>query len=158
MASKLASLDAMTKAGKSATLAHGQRESVLKDWFEGQTIGTLFHPRKVKGGSRELWMRQNLKPRGRLQVDAGARDALVKRGASLLSVGVNALKGRFGAGQLISVECEGEEFARGMIRYSSEQVKSVIGLSKEESSRILGVKGKAGVLIHRNDFVILHQS
>lgn len=158
MASKLLSLDAMNRAGKRATLAHGKKQGVLKAWFEGLPVGTLFEARKANKSSRELWMRQNLKPRGRLVVDAGARDALCKRGASLLSVGVTEVKGRFGAGQLISVECEGKEFARGMIRYSSEQAKSVLGLSKKEAAVLLGGKKGACHLIHRNDFVVLEQS
>ena len=154
MASKLTSIDAMTRAGKDATLAHGKTPFILKRWFEGESVGTLFQAHKVKKSSRELWMRQNLKPLGRLIVDHGAKEALCQRHASLLSVGVLDVKGRFDAGQLVSVECEGKTFARGMTRYSSEQVKSVIGLSKEASSELLELKGKPCHLIHRNDFVI----
>ena len=155
MASKLTSLDAMTRAGKDATLAHGKTPSILKRWYAGEPVGTLFQARKVKKSSRELWMQQNLKPRGRLVVDEGAKLAMCKRKASLLSVGVVGVKGRFGPGQLVSVEFAGKAFARGMIRYSSEQVKAVLGKSKEDSSRILELKNKPCHLIHRNDVVIL---
>jgi glutamate 5-kinase len=155
MASKLISIDSMARAGKNATLAHGKTPSILKRWFAGESVGTLFQARKTKKSSRELWMRQNLKPRGRIVVDEGARQAMCKKKASLLSVGVLGVKGRFGAGQLVSLECEGKSFARGMIRFSSDQVRSIVGLSKEAASILLELKNKPCHLIHRNDVVIM---
>jgi glutamate 5-kinase len=153
MGSKLLSIGALTRAGKTAWLMHGKEVGILKRWFEGEKVGTCFLPQALKKSSREQWMEQHLHPRGKLLVDEGACVAL-KNSASLLSVGIQDVRGRFDAGQLVSVECQGEEFARGLVRFSHEQIKSILGKSKADMAKILGVKTSECV-IHRNDLVRL---
>ncbi len=58
------------------------------DWgalLAGDDRGTLFHPSGKRLPSRLLWLAHASSPGGRLHLDAGAVDALVRRGSSLLS-------------------------------------------------------------------------
>ena len=153
MGSKLLSIDALNRAGKTAWLMHGKEPGILRRWLEGENVGTCFLAQVLKKSSREQWMEQHLHPRGHLVVDEGALEAL-KNAASLLSVGILEVRGRFDAGQLVSVECKGEEFARGMTRFSHEQIKSILGKTKTDMAKILGVK-TSDCVIHRNDLVLL---
>jgi glutamate 5-kinase len=153
MGSKLLSLKAVVDSGKEAWLADGRDKGILKRWFQGQPVGTHFLPQKNKKSSKDLWMKQHLRPKGSIHVDEGAANALKRRSASLLGVGITQCKGRFGEGQLISIKHDGKEFARGMTRLSSEGILSIIGKNKEASKAQLGPKSPRYV-IHRNDFVL----
>jgi glutamate 5-kinase len=52
---------------------------------------------------------------GRIAVDAGAKRAVVDRGASLLAVGITHVQGNFRAGDGVElVGPDGEPFARGI--------------------------------------------
>jgi glutamate 5-kinase len=79
-----------------------------------------------------------------LIIDSGAESALLKRGKSLLPVGIKSIKGKFGAGALISILDENEkEIARGLVNFSSEELEKAIG------------KKGMGEAVHRDNLVIL---
>ena len=61
--------------------------------------------------------------------------------------------GAFGAGDMIRVENEkGEELARGLSRYASDEVRLIFGKSSPEIEEIFG--RRAPEVIHRDDLVI----
>lgn len=63
----------------------------------------------------KLWLRHGKRVAGRIAVDAGAKLAIVERGASLLAVGVTHVEGRFRAGDGVElVGPDGDVFARGI--------------------------------------------
>ena len=64
----------------------------------GRAVGTRFgaHPRRVP--AFKLWLRYGKPASGSMVVDAGARRALERDGASLLPVGVTAVQGASGPG------------------------------------------------------------
>lgn len=154
MGSKLMSISTLVKAGKSAFLADGKQPGVLKKLFAGEDLGTRFLPESSKKmSSRRQWMSHLLQPRGTILVDSGAREALIKRKASLLSVGVTGVRGRFRAGDLVSISDGKDDFARGMSRFSADEITQIKGRAKNEIARILG-SGHPAFVVHRNDIVI----
>jgi glutamate 5-kinase len=63
----------------------------------------------------KLWLRHGKRVAARVAVDAGARRALVERGASLLAVGITGVDGTFRAGDGVElVGPDGVPFARGI--------------------------------------------
>ena len=82
------------------------------------------------GQSRELsayklWLRFGKPARGRLQVDAGARQAVSVEGRSLLAVGVVACEGRFEPGDAVElVGPDGAVFAMGIAAASRTEIAS----------------------------------
>ena len=73
---------------------------------------------------------------------------------SLLPSGVQCVSGEFEAGDLIGVEGpDGKEIARGLVRYSSDVIRKILGKQSHEVADILSVD-HADSVIHRDDLVI----
>ena len=71
----------------------------------------------------KLWLRHGKRVAGRIVVDAGAKRAIVERGASLLAVGVTQVEGRFRAGDGVElVGPDGAVFARGIASVDADDV------------------------------------
>lgn len=154
MGSKLISIDALNKSGKTAVLADGRVKGVLQAIYKGEQIGTCFMATTTKKSSREQWMLQHLRPHGTLILDEGAYKAVVQKKASVLSVGVKSYRGSWKTGQLVSLEYEGREFARGMIRMSHVDLSKILGKNREDVEKILGDQAPK-YLVHQNDISIL---
>src|SRR5690606_14598057 len=92
-------------------------------WAEplaGPPPGTYF-PAKRGLPARKRWIALHDRPRGWVRIDAGACEAILHRGGSLLPVGVTEAGGSFGPGALVSVlEPGGREIARGLITIGSQ--------------------------------------
>lgn len=155
MISKLHAAKLSTESGIPMLLADGSRPHVLRDiLLEGHLLGTLFLPRTGKMAARKRWLAFSGRPKGAVEVDAGARRALVSLGKSLLASGVKQIEGEFLAGDLVAVrETGSSEFARGLIRYGSDDLARIQGLNSQRIAQVLGSKAKE--VIHRDAMVIL---
>lgn len=154
MGSKLMSIDALNQAGKTAWLADGKQKNTLVDLVNGKKVGTCFHARKEKKNSKEQWMLQHLNPHGAVYVDEGAKKALSRKRASLLTKGITYFEGQWQEGQLLSVYFEGGEFCRGMARLSSEKLQDI--LNQDKSLLEQQEKGElAKYIIHRDDLAFI---
>ena len=72
----------------------------------------------------------------------------------MLAVGVSAVEGTFTRGELVScVDAEGNEVARGLVNYSSDEAKLIQGQSTESIAKILGYR-EDDELIHRDNLVV----
>ncbi|MDE2181345.1 MAG: glutamate 5-kinase, partial [candidate division NC10 bacterium] len=93
--------------------------------------------------------------RGRIAVDAGAKQALIRNGKSLLPSGVVSVDGEFEGGEVVSLcDIDGVEFARGVANYDAEQVKQIRGIRSDQIEAMLGAKPFDEV-VHRDNLVIL---
>jgi glutamate 5-kinase len=127
MKSKIAAARIVTRAGIPMVIANR-----LTGLLDGDEIGTLFLPQGGKLASRKRWIAFFQKPAGIIVVDDGARSALCQSGKSLLAKGVVRTEGKFAVGEIVSIhDTAGNEFARGL------------------------VKATSGVMVHRDDLVIL---
>ena len=106
--------------------------------------------------ARKQWLAGQLRVCGRLYLDAGAVDVLCMSGRSLLAVGVQRLEGTFLRGELVSCfhSETGNEIARGLVNYSSEETGQILGKSSTAIEEILGYMSEPE-LIHRDNIVIL---
>ena len=87
-------------------------------------------------------------------IDDGAVEAL-RKGKSLLPAGVKEIQGHFERGDAVAIKSRnGEEFARGLIAYSSSDAQLIIGHKTDEIEAVLGYRGR-GEMIHRDDLVIV---
>jgi len=155
MESKLEAASLATSAGEAVLVANGRKENILPEIISGSEVGTLFKPAKVRMASRKRWIGFGARCRGEITVDAGAREALVERGKSLLASGILAVEGRFQPGDVVAIKDEaGEEFARGLSNYSAEDAHKIKGRKTTEIATLLGFKPYDEV-IHRDNLVIL---
>src|SRR5579864_7218635 len=77
---------------------------------------------------KRRWIAYAAGVRGRVIVNAGAREALTGGKASLLASGVTGVEGEFDAAEVVSiVDADGLEFARGISDYSCGDAQGLIG-------------------------------
>jgi glutamate 5-kinase len=156
MRSKLEDARMATACGVPMIVAAGRAPEVLMRLFVGENLGTLFLPpegRRLYG--RKPWIALALVREGSLLLDAGAVNALVRHGKSLLPVGVRSVEGFFEAGACVVCKSpSGDEVAVGLTGYSSEELRMICGCQTGEICARIGYEGTAEV-IHRDNMVIL---
>lgn len=154
MRSKLRAARLATVAGESVILASGRHPDVLDALFRGEPIGTLFLPQNRVLPAWKRWLGYTARPRGRLVVDAGARQAVQHQGRSLLPIGVIQVSGTFGKGDVVALcDAEGTEFASGLCNYSSHDLERLRGLRSEQIRATLGSCPYEEV-VHRDNLVV----
>ena len=106
--------------------------------------------------SRKKWIAGSLEPRGTLIIDAGAVAAL-RRGNSLLPVGVVRIDGQFARGDAVIVRGpDGAEIGRGLVAYDADDAEKVKGRPSSDIKLLLGIEGRAE-MIHRDDIALGRQ-
>jgi glutamate 5-kinase len=155
MISKIQAARKVARFGVPTVIACGTKPDILHQILRGKEVGTLILPKKESLSSRKHWIAFNLKPRGDLVVDEGAKKAIVQRGKSLLPSGIVGVRGVFDRGDPVScVGPRGKEFARGLVSYSAEELERIKGLKTEEIEAALGYK-YSDEIIRRDDLVVL---
>jgi len=155
MVSKIQAAKKASRFGIPTVIARGTRGEVLHQILKGKEVGTLILPKKEVLSSRKHWIAFNLKPKGDVVVDEGAKKAIVQKGKSLLPSGVVKVKGSFDRGDPVScLGPRGKEFARGLVNYSASELERIRGLKSEQIETALGYK-YCDEIIHRDDLVLL---
>jgi glutamate 5-kinase len=155
MVTKLQAAQKAMAAGIPMVIADGRRSGVLADVLSGAPVGTYFAPRADRLAARKRWIAFAIPAQGMLQVDAGARRALVEGGKSLLPSGVVKVEGEFAAGDAVGLrDPDGREFARGLVNYDAREVALLRGAKTSDIERLLGYRVLDEV-IHRDNLVIL---
>ena len=155
MPSKLRAARLATAAGESVIMANGSIDGILDQVFDGDPVGTLFLPHGQDVPAWKRWLGFTARTRGTLRVDAGAKRALIEQGKSLLPVGVIAVDGDFGKGDVVSIRDEtGSEIARGLCNYSSEDASRLLGKNTEQIVNLLS-SASYPELVHRDNLVVV---
>ena len=155
MRSKIEAAGIVTRAGGQAVIADGRCPEVIAGIISGKEIGTFFPTRFKRMRSRKSWIAFSRLQKGSIIVDRGARRALIDGGKSLLSTGITGVSGNFADEDMVGIRDEdGEEFARGLVNYSSEEIKKIRGEKTERIKDILGYR-RSDEVIHRDDLLIL---
>jgi len=154
MLTKLKAADYARRAGADVVIAAGGAEKVISRIFAREAVGTRFPAVSTPLERRKRWILSRTSP-GQLVVDEGAAQALVKSGRSLLPAGILSVSGQFKRGETISIRsAAGDELARGITRYRSEDLQRIKGKQSDEIAEILGYFYGA-VAVHRNDLILL---
>ncbi|MCI0741703.1 MAG: glutamate 5-kinase [Gemmataceae bacterium] len=155
MRSKLRAARLATAAGESVIMANGSVPNILDRIFAGEVVGTLFLPHGTSLPAWKRWLGFTAQPKGRLDVDAGARVALQEKGKSLLPIGVVNMSGQFNKGDVVALaDPDGVEFARGLTNYPSTDVGKIIGLRTEQITEVLGSLPYEEI-VHRDNLVVI---
>jgi glutamate 5-kinase len=155
MRSKLRAARLATVAGESVIMASGKRPGVLDAIVRAERVGTLFLPHSSTLPAWKRWLGYTAQPRGRLVVDAGARNAVQYQGRSLLPIGIVQVSGSFGKGDVVSLcDPDGVEFARGLTNYPAAAVERLRGLRTEQIREIVGASPYEEV-VHRDNLVVI---
>ena len=148
MVSKLDAAEIAMHAGGVAVIANGTMPDTLDRVFAGEQIGTVFVSSSRMHGKRR-WIAYAANARGRVVVNAGTRDAILRGKASLLASGVIRVERDFASLDVVSIAGpEGREFARGMANCASAKTAPFIDQCGERSGL------KSSVLVTRDNMVI----
>jgi glutamate 5-kinase len=155
MVTKLQAAQKAMAAGIPMVIADGRQPAVLAALLAGEPLGTYFQPRGDRLAARKRWIAFAIAPQGMLEVDAGARRALVEGGKSLLPSGVVKVDGEFAAGDAVGLrDPAGHEFARGIVNYDAREVALLRGVKTGDIERLLGYH-VGDEVIHRDNLVLL---
>ena len=154
MESKVRAARQAAGAGIAAVVANGTKAGTLAALVSGREIGTLFVPEVKPLDKRRQWLAFASQPKGRIVVDAGAREALTARSKSLLASGVKSASGAFGPGDVVSLMEGGVEFARGLTNFSADDLSKIRGLKTAQIEQVLGHK-PADEVVHRDNMAVL---
>jgi glutamate 5-kinase len=152
MATKVAAGKIAVAAGCHMCIARGRDLYPLRQ-IEAGARCTWFYPSASPATVRKQWIAGTLKPAGEIFVDAGAATAL-RNGKSLLPAGVARVAGTFERGDALIVrDDQGNELARGLSAYSSDDAERIRGRQSGEIEALVGFHGR-DELIHRDDLVL----
>lgn len=155
MLTKMAAARMAMNSGIVMVIASGGRDGAVQSVLAGKPIGTLFPPRQNRLQFRKRWLAFGARIKGRLKVDKGCAQALLSNGSSLLAAGVKEVDGNFEQGSTVSIlNPEGWEIARGLVNYSTDDVRKIMGAHTHEIAEILGHKPYDEV-VHRDNLVLL---
>jgi glutamate 5-kinase len=151
MATKLRAAKMASWSGIRAVIAAADRPGVLPAAVAAEPgVGTVVRARDRRLGARKLWIAFAKPYEGVLQVDDGARRALVERGTSLLPVGVAGVTGDFVAGDAVEIaDAEGRVFAKGLVRMGAKELAAAAGRRTTDLP-----EGVPHEVVHRDDLVV----
>ncbi len=152
MQTKIEAAKITTGAGTHMVIASGHIEHPLDAIAKGARC-TWFLAAGNPVTARKKWIAGSLEPKGTLFIDAGAVAAL-RRGNSLLPVGVARIEGDFARGDAVIIRGpDGLEIGRGLSAYDAEDAQKIRGRSSADIDTILGFSGRAE-MIHRDNLVV----
>jgi glutamate 5-kinase len=137
-------------------IANGLKPNTLLRLSAGETVGTHIYPSPLgKLSSRKRWIGFALKAKGSIIVDDGAKRALTVSGKSLLPSGIINVSGTFRFGDAVDcMDATTTRFAQGLVNFSSQELRAIIGHHTSQIEEILGQKTYDEV-IHRDNLVLL---
>jgi glutamate 5-kinase len=158
MITKVLAAKRAARSGAHTVIASGREQDVLIRLSKGERLGTQLLASTEVLTARKQWLADHLQVKGWLLIDDGAVQALVAERKSLLPIGVIEVHGEFARGDVITCRGpDGDEVARGLANYSSEQARRIARRPSAEIESVLGFVEERE-LIHRDNLVILLQS
>ncbi len=152
MVTKVQAARIATSSGIQVVLAAA---TAAAEALAGQPVGTWFHATGTRTGTRLLWLAHASSAAGRLTLDDGAVEAVVRRRLSLLPAGITAVDGDFEAGDPVDlVDRSGAVVARGLVNFDSGELPALLGRSTRDLAEELGPAYEREI-VHRDDLVVI---
>ena len=147
MKTKLEAARLVTRFGGKVLIANGKIPYVIDEIFDYKDIGTAFVPDDEYLTEKKRWIGYATNIIGKVIVNNGAKDAILKKESSLLPIGVIGVVNDFKRGEVVSIRDEDDvEFARGVANYNSDDCKRIIGNHSKEILKVLGFKNYDAII------------
>lgn len=154
MVTKISAARIAIAAGVRTVITQGRFPHNIEKIINGEPIGTHFAPQPEPTSARKRWIAYGLVPSGKLYLDDGAIAAILQAGKSLLAAGIKTVEGEFDHQEAVQIcDIHGNEIARGLVNYSSEELQKIRGCHSRDIEGILGYAG-AETVIHRDNLVL----
>jgi glutamate 5-kinase len=156
MTTKIQAAEKAIARGIDTIVFNGKRRESFQQLLSCTIPGTIFTKNANPMNAKKHWMLHTLKSSGRIYIDAGAHQALVNKGASLLPSGILWIEGRFKQGDAVRVIYANDEIAQGITQYDANDLAKIRGKKSGEIEGILGYIYTDEV-IHRDDLVLMSE-
>ncbi len=155
MITKILAAKRAARSGAHTIIVSGREPDVLARLAGGEALGTQLVARQAPLAARHQWLADHLQVSGKLVLDAGAAQALIQQGKSLLPIGVLEVRGDFQRGAVVAcLDEQGRDLARGLVNYSADEARRIVRKPSTEIESILGYVDEAE-LIHRDNLALL---
>ncbi|WP_368028206.1 PUA domain-containing protein [Paenibacillus sp. DCT19] len=155
MRSKVDAAKVATRGGVPVFVGRVNEPGDMLQAVEGTGKGTYFETKLAALSRKKQWLGFMSTPLGTVVVDAGAEEALVHGGHSLLPVGVQRVLGTFHAGDVVEVlGLDDTLLGRGIVNYDDDQLRLIAGLPGGEVVKTLNSIHRLEV-IHRDEWITL---
>ena len=159
MKTKIQAAEKAVENGIETYILNGSRGEVFEKLLHGENPGTHLVAQQGAVRARKHWLKHTLKSNGKVLLDAGAVNALTKKGASLLPSGIIEVNGDFTAGDCIDIYGGKHEqpIAKGISQYNCRDLARIQGTKSDGITALLGCC-PSKVAIHRDDMVVLAET
>ncbi len=140
MATKLSYASLAARLGIQATIFGLKGETPILNAYNGE-VGSRFKAGESSKDARSMWLASGSLASGCIEVDKGAKEALLNR-KSLLQVGITDIERAFNQGEIVEIRHKHKQIAVGIAKISSKDVK-------------VGEKENNLVVIHANNLVVI---
>ncbi|WP_078576713.1 glutamate 5-kinase [Salipaludibacillus agaradhaerens] len=147
MKSKLEAARTAHMMGIPVFIGTAVEEHSLVQIIKGHGNGTYLYPHTLKMmKNKQQWLAFHSLSSGKIIIDNGAEKAVLKRGKSLLPVGIKEVEGHFSAGAVVDVFNEnGRLIGRGKINYDAGDLLELLSCTDNTDA-------KHREAIHRNQW------
>lgn len=151
MKTKLEAAKFVTRFGGKVLIANGKVPYIINKIFNGEDYGTMFIPTNENLSGKKRWIGYATNVLGKIIVNEGAKDAILKQCKSLLPIGIVDIVNDFKQGEVVSICDEsGLEIARGMVNYDSDECRKIAGAHSDNILNTLGYKNYDAVITRDN--------
>ena len=147
MKTKVSAAKICRDSGCDMIIALSGEDQVIYRTVMGEDVGTIFLT-GTEISKKRRWIKA-AHPSGTLVIDRGAESA-VQGHRSLLPVGIRGVRGSFDKGDVVDIVCGENTIAKGIVAYSSDDLKAIAGKHSADIERILGFKGHADAVLSEN--------
>jgi glutamate 5-kinase len=156
MKTKIQAAEKAVSNGIETYILNGSDSFVFDKLLKGENPGTRFRAKQAAIKARKHWLKHTLKSSGKVRLDAGAVNAVINKGASLLPSGITQVTGDFVAGESVDIinASTQEIIAKGICQYSKQDLLRIMGCNSDKIIELLGFC-PSKVIIHRDDMVVL---
>ncbi len=158
MQTKVSAAQLASRSATHTVIASGKVDGVISRIVKGEAIGSLLQAGTGHMAARKQWLAGHMSCAGKLFLDDGAVKVLKNNNASLLPVGVVKSSGFFRRGEVVAcIDGKDNEIARGLVNYTSDECKQIIGKPSNQIAAILGYDDDPE-LINRENLVLMGES
>ena len=155
MYTKIQAAEICVRSGIDMIIAKSSLPEVIERIMAGEELGTFFKGENVHPQLKKRDIIIGTAVKGKVFVDLGCRNAILKNGSSLLPVGITGIEGHFTEGDTVSVIYENEELARGITHYSSDDIEMIKGHHTKNLKSALGFEPPYDTVIHRDNLLVM---
>ena len=151
MTTKLMAANIAQEAGVTTYIAHGEADNPLTSVLDGERRATKFVAHDTPTSGWEKWIANRLQMAGSIGVSDEVAEELAGGDRSVRREDILSIDGDFSRGDVLHIyDQNGQERARGLSDFSSEELRVLAVNPHLDAEQLLGYKTKGEVIRNKN--------